>query len=68
MYVVKKTYLNYIIIATGYVHGHEFGGTNPLMINALDLNCQIISLNTKFNIEMLENKKVVFFEKNVISV
>ena len=38
------------------------------MINALDLNCQIIALNTPFNIEMLENKKVIFFEKNINSV
>lgn len=52
----------------GYVHGHEFGGTNPTMINALDLNCQILSLNTKFNIEMLENKKAVFFDKNEFSI
>ena len=51
----------------GYIHGHEFGGTNPTMINALDLNCQIIALDTVFNREMLENKKVIFFKKNSIS-
>lgn len=50
-----------------YIHGHEFGGTNPTMINALDFNCQILSLKTNFNIEMLANKKVVFFEKNLKS-
>lgn len=48
----------------GYIHGHEYGGTNPTMINALDLNCNILALKTKFNIEMIGNKKVVFFEKN----
>ena len=48
----------------GYIHGHEFGGTNPTMINALDLNCQILALDTVFNREMLENKKSVFFNKN----
>ena len=47
----------------GYIHGHEFGGTNPTMINALDLNCQIIALDTVFNREMLENKKSVLFSK-----
>ena len=51
----------------GYIHGHEFGGTNPTMINALDLNCQILALDTVFNREMLENKKSVFFNKNSIS-
>ncbi len=51
----------------GYIHGHEFGGTNPTMINALDLNCQILALDTVFNREMLVNKKSVFFNKNSIS-
>ena len=49
-----------------YIHGHEFGGTNPTMINALDLNCQILALDTVFNREMLENKESVFFNKNSI--
>ena len=50
-----------------YIHGHEFGGTNPTMINALDLNCQILALDTVFNREMLENKSSVFFNKNSIT-
>ncbi len=50
-----------------YIHGHEFGGTNPTMVNALDLNCNIISLNTIFNQEMLKYKKSIFFEKNTQS-
>ena len=51
-----------------YIHGHEYGGTNPTMINALDINCQILALKTVFNYEMLENKNVVFFEKNIKSI
>ena len=51
----------------GYIHGHEFGGTNPTMINALDLNCQIFALNTVFNREMLKNKSSVLFDKNSVS-
>ena len=51
----------------GYIHGHEFGGTNPTMINALSLNCQILALDTVFNREMLENKKSVMFNKITIS-
>jgi len=50
-----------------YIHGHEFGGTNPTMINALDLNCQIMALDTVFNREMLENKKSIMFKKNTIN-
>ncbi len=52
----------------GYIHGHEFGGTNPTMINALDLNCQIIALDTPFNREMLQNKKSIFFKKKSLSI
>tara|TARA_Y100000766_G_scaffold283476_1_gene299186 strand:- start:1052 stop:2167 length:1116 start_codon:yes stop_codon:yes gene_type:complete len=54
--------------AYGYVHGHEYGGTNPTMINALQHNCQIMALNTVFNIEMLLNKKSILFEKNIKSI
>ena len=51
-----------------YVHGHEFGGTNPTMINALFLNCKILALNTIFNSEMLEHRNCIFFEKNKNSI
>ena len=51
-----------------YIHGHQYGGTNPTMINALDLNCQIFALDTVFNREMLKNKNSVFFKKNSISI
>ena len=52
----------------GYIHGHEFGGTNPTMINALDLNSQILALDTVFNREMLYNKKSILFKKNENSI
>ncbi len=51
-----------------YVHGHEFGGTNPTMINALDLNCQVLALDTAFNREMLEYKTSIIFKKDLQSV
>ena len=51
-----------------YIHGHEYGGTNPTMINALFFNCPVIALNTIFNREMTINKQVVFFNKNYNSI
>ncbi len=51
-----------------YLHGHEFGGTNPTMINALALNCNILALDTKFNKEMLDGTKNGFFKKNINSI
>ena len=67
-YVSNQDYLTALYKnCYGYIHGHEYGGTNPTMINALYLNCQILSLDTIFNREMLENKKSVFFNKNLIT-
>tara|TARA_Y100000768_G_scaffold389020_1_gene390439 strand:+ start:311 stop:1426 length:1116 start_codon:yes stop_codon:yes gene_type:complete len=51
-----------------YVHGHEFGGTNPTMINALESCVNILALNTTFNKEMLTNKTAIFFDKNTKSI
>ncbi len=51
-----------------YIHGHEFGGTNPTMVNALDLNCSILALKTKFNEEMLLERKTIFFKKDIENI
>ena len=51
-----------------YIHGHQYGGTNPTMINALDFNSRILALKTSFNIEMLENMQVVYFENEIESI
>ena len=52
-----------------YVHGHEFGGTNPTMIKAMAFGCAILALDTVFNKEMLQKGKFgLFFKKELISV
>lgn len=52
-----------------YLHGHEFGGTNPTMLKAMAYGCAILALNTPFNREMLENGQFgLFFEKNTGSI
>ena len=52
-----------------YIHGHEFGGTNPTMIKAMAYGCAILALNTVFNHEMLQKGKFgLFFKKELISV
>jgi glycosyltransferase involved in cell wall biosynthesis len=50
-----------------YVHGHEFGGTNPTMIKAMAHGCAILALDTVFNREMLQNGKFGFFFKKQLS-
>ena len=48
-----------------YVHGHEFGGTNPTMIKAMAYGCGILALNTVFNKEMLNNDSYgIYFDKS----
>lgn len=55
--------------AYGYLHGHEFGGTNPTMLKAMAYGSCILALDTKFNREMLQDGKFgVFFSKDPESV
>lgn len=55
--------------AYAYLHGHEFGGTNPTMLEALSFGSAILSLNTPFNQEVLQKgKHGRFFEKDSKSV
>jgi len=52
-----------------YLHGHEFGGTNPTMLKAMAYGCAILALNTRFSKEMLSGGQFgLFFEKNSSSV
>ncbi len=52
-----------------YLHGHEFGGTNPTMLKAMAYGSAILALDTRFNQEMLSNGRFgLFFEKNSQSI
>ena len=52
-----------------YLHGHEFGGTNPSLIKALAYSSAILALDTVFNKEMLcDGKFGLFFKKNKTSL
>ena len=52
-----------------YIHGHEYGGTNPTMIKAMAYGCAILALDTAFNREMLQNGKFgIFFKKELLSI
>ena len=64
----QKKLSNLYKFCYAYIHGHQYGGTNPTMINALDFNSQILALKTNFNIEMLENMQVVYFENEIESI
>ena len=47
-----------------YFHGHEFGGTNPALLQALAAGCAVCALDTVFNREMLlDGEYGLFFSK-----
>jgi len=52
-----------------YIHGHEFGGTNPSLVSALGNGCAILALDTVFSREVLSDGKYGrFFSKNAESL
>jgi glycosyltransferase involved in cell wall biosynthesis len=59
--VLRELYCN----CYAYVHGHEFGGTNPALLKALGYGCGILALDTLFNREVLmDGKHGLFFPKS----
>ena len=55
--------------AYAYLHGHEYGGTNPTLIEALSFGNAVLALDTVFNREVLQNGNFgLFFNKNKESV
>ena len=48
-----------------YIHGHEFGGTNPALLKALGYGAAVLALDTPFSREVLdEGRYGVFFLKD----
>ena len=46
---VEELYAN----AYGYIHGHEVGGTNPALVQALGGGCCVLALDVPFNAEVI---------------
>ena len=47
-----------------YIHGHEYGGTNPTLLKALAYGAPILALNTIFSKEVLDESKYgILFDK-----
>ncbi len=43
-----------------YVHGHSVGGTNPSLVEAMNLGLFCVVFNVEYNIETTENKAIYF--------
>lgn len=52
--------------AFAHFHGHEVGGTNPSLVEAMGLGSFIVALDTPFNREVLDDAGL-FFEKGIES-
>ena len=51
-----------------YMHGHEFGGTNPTLLKAMANGCAIAALDTVFSREVLQSDTFGFyFQKSAAS-
>lgn len=62
---LRELYCN----AYAYIHGHEFGGTNPTLLKALAYGCCILALDTVFNREVLNDEQYgLYFHKTTESV
>lgn len=52
-----------------YLHGHEFGGTNPTLLKAMANDCAIGAIDTVFSREVLQNDSFgTYFKKEIYSV
>jgi len=62
--LLKELYCN----AYAYLHGHEFGGTNPALLKALGFGCCVLALDTPFAREVLGQQYGRFFARSVESI
>ena len=59
--VLRELYCN----SYAYIHGHEFGGTNPTLLLALASGCCVLAMDTVFNREVLNGEEYgIFFQKD----
>lgn len=55
-HVQEPTTFNELLCSSfAYVHGHEYGGINPSLLQALGAGCMVLALKTPFSIEALDS-------------
>ncbi len=60
--VIKELHCN----AYAYIHGHEYGGTNPALLKSLAYGNCVLALDTVFNREVLqEGEYGILYKKDV---
>jgi glycosyltransferase involved in cell wall biosynthesis len=52
-----------------YIHGHQAGGTNPSLVEAMSLHLPIIAFNVVYNCNVTQNKAIYFKDtKELIAI
>jgi glycosyltransferase involved in cell wall biosynthesis len=46
-----------------YIHGHSVGGTNPSLVEAMNLGLCVIAHNTPYNVETTQGKAIYFDDR-----
>jgi glycosyltransferase involved in cell wall biosynthesis len=65
----KRVLLDLYTNCYSYLHGHEFGGTNPSLLKALGTGCCIAALDTVFSREVLkDDEHGYYFTKDPSSI
>jgi glycosyltransferase involved in cell wall biosynthesis len=63
--IYEQTSLNEIRSNCGlYIHGHSVGGTNPSLVEAMNIGLCPIVFNVNYNIETTENQAIYFNSAN----
>ena len=52
--------MSYLSFFDYYIHGHKVGGTNPTLIEAINLKKKILAYDCSFNKEILGKKNIYF--------
>jgi len=62
---LRELYCN----SCSYIHGHQYGGINPSLLNSLGCGGMVLALNTPFNAEVLNNGEYgILFDKTAESL
>jgi glycosyltransferase involved in cell wall biosynthesis len=52
--------------ATGYIHGHSAGGTNPSLVEAMNCGIPVLVFNVEYNIYTTENQAIYWSDSEAL--
>jgi len=66
----RPTFATLVAHSAAYLHGHQVGGTNPSLVEAMGCGANVIALGTQFNREVLGSAGTYFsdFEPELVDL